>query len=224
MVIKSGNVKTVEIHLPSWMLNKWFLAAMAVVIIAGFIYMSPGLNTAVFGTNAKTSSDSSPEVKTAETSATEQTAVFANTDWQAKLEADRNDPVLGQKIAELEEMKINLALLIPINAIPNKFEVLPSIYISDLAINQDGMIKGFIENKKSSNVEFNDFSFNLIEQDYTSVTIYGLHVMNGPITSTGNIIAPGERKFFTTNGASNAKERSRVIEKSFFVIPRISIR
>lgn len=191
MVFEKKEGEAVAINIPKWMLNKWFLVAMAIALIAGFVYMSPGLNTAVFGTPVKTTDP--PEVKTAEALATEQTAIFANTDLLKKLEADKNDPILAQRIARWPR-------LLAINALPQEIKIDPQyeVYITGLTMS-NGILKGNIENRGSENIAVDHGGFQFISPDYFLLGAVDTGKINGFVATGENwMFSPNSKKEFVT--------------------------
>lgn len=193
MAIKDGNVKTAEVNLPSWMYSKVALAVMVAVLIAGFIYMTPGLNTAVFGTNAKTGPPSGDAVNPAVVA----TATPTPTPGQEKnqISIDRNDPILAQRINRLE---MGGKALMPIANPSQEIQIdASSVYITGLTVNSK--VSGFIENrgKKAVSVDIGRFTF--ITKDYLFATELGLIHGNGL-----TFMEPGQKKPFSTINTKDA--------------------
>lgn len=135
---KSGDFKTVEIRLPSWMYSKVALAVMVAVIIIGFVYMTPGINTAVFGTNAKTSQDAQTEVKTPAKNAVVNVAVTVTV---AEFYAKHKELILAAHTPT-----ITLEKMFSINSIPKEIPLGQGLFLLNLKITEKE-ITGIIENR-----------------------------------------------------------------------------
>ena len=197
------------------MYSKVALAAMIAVIIAGFVYMTPGLNTAVFGTNAKTGP---PEVKTPEVH-TSNPAV--NTVATGAILVIKGMDTSYQ--GNLPDGTRNIGTLIAINGYPTEFRIDGTdIYVTGFKISSD-QISGYVENRGKETYGVTP-DFVLVKQDKIGNTGKIGHIYYTGNNAGSGIIKPGEKYPFSSDMQPDVRQAlSQTFKETVYIHPDFGI-
>lgn len=229
MVIKkegNGEVGKIEqIKLPKWLeeliTKKWFLylfAAVVLVMVIGFSLPASTRDNIANAIFAKTATDGSlssggsssgggmmgnsqPVVGTATPTPTEGKE-------KNQISADRNDPILAQRINRLE---IGGKSLMPIGNLPQEIRIGKSnLYITSMIVNNK--VSGYLENRGANNINIiGEKKFTFITKDYLYLTELPIIYINGQSSSSAStFLKAGEKKSFQTIDTQNINEYQKL--------------